>query len=50
MKWGDWFLLTMSVGYVCAAAAYWLEGNRGLSFSLLMYSLANLGLIYESSH
>ena len=49
MKWGDWFLLAMSLGYVCAAVAYWLEGHRGLSVALLMYSLANLGLIYESS-
>ena len=48
MKWGDWFLLAMSLGYVCAAVAYFLEGNRGLALALSCYAIANLGLVHQS--
>lgn len=48
MKWGDAFLLTMSAGYVCAAVAYFLEGNKGMALALSCYALANVGLILQS--
>ena len=48
MKWGDWFLLAMSAGYVLAAAAYLADGNKGYALALLAYAVANLGLIWAS--
>lgn len=45
MKWGDWFLLAMSAGYVLAAGAYYVEGNKGYALALGCYAVANLGLI-----
>ena len=48
MKWGDYFLLAMSAGYVLAAAAYLSEGNRGYALALGCYAVANLGLIWAS--
>lgn len=48
MKWGDWFLLAMSVGYVCAAVAYWFDGNKGYAVALMAYAVANMGLIWNS--
>ena len=48
MKWGDWFLLTMSVGYVAAAIAYAAEGNKCYALALGCYALANVGLVASS--
>lgn len=48
MKWGDWFLAAMSLGYVAAAVAYWLEGNKGYAVALMAYAIANGGLISAS--
>ena len=48
MKWGDWFLLAMSAGYVMAAAAYAMQGNSGYALALTCYAIANRGLIASS--
>lgn len=48
MKWGDYFLLAMSVGYIAASVAYFLEGNKGYGFALLCYACANCGLVASS--
>lgn len=49
MKAGDYFLVTMSVGYLCAAVAYWVGGDKGMGAALAFYACANIGLI-ASSH
>lgn len=48
MKWGDWFLLAMSLGYVLAAVAYAIQGNPGYALALVCYAVANCGLIWAS--
>ena len=45
---GDLLLLAMSLGYLAAAAAYFLDGNKGYALALFAYSIANLGLIYAA--
>lgn len=46
MTLGDWFLAVMSIGYFCAAAAYFVQGNTGYAITLCCYGIANFGLIY----
>lgn len=48
MKAGDWFLLAMSLGYLCAAVAYFIGGNKGYALALGCYAVANCGLIYAA--
>lgn len=48
MTWGDIFLSAMSVGYLCAAIAYSMQGNHGYGLALLCYAVANMGLIYAA--
>lgn len=45
MKTGDYFLAAMSCGYLAAAVAYWLGGNKGMGLALAFYAAANAGLI-----
>lgn len=42
---GDYFLAAMSFGYVCAGAAYYLGGQKGMGVALAFYACANIGLI-----
>ncbi len=48
MKAGDWFLAVMSLGYLGAAVAYYISGNKGYALALACYALANCGLIYAA--
>jgi len=48
MRAGDWFLAVMSLGYLGAALAYFLDGNKGYAIALLSYAVANCGLIYAT--
>ena len=48
MTYGDWFLLAMSAGYLGAAIAYGLEGNKGYALALTAYAVANLGLVWAA--
>ena len=48
MTYGDWFLLAMSAGYLGAAIAYALDGNKGYAVALTAYAIANLGLIHAA--
>jgi len=48
MRAGDWFLAVMSVGYLGAAVAYLLGGNKGYALALAAYAVANCGLIYAA--
>ncbi len=45
VKAGDYFLIAMSLGYLCAGAAYWLGGDKGMGVALFFYACANGGLI-----
>ena len=48
MNYGHAFLAAMSVGYLGAAVAYWIAGNKGYGVALLCYAIANFGLIYAA--
>lgn len=50
MTWGDKFLAIMSLGYLAAAVAYFIEGNRGYALALFAYAVANIGLIHASKN
>ena len=45
---GDLLLLAMSLGYLAAGTAYFLDGNKGYALALCAYAIANLGLIYAA--
>ncbi len=48
MRPGDIFLLVMSLGYLGAAACYYVDGNGGYALALTAYAIANCGLIAAS--
>ena len=48
LKAGDIFLAVMSVGYLGAAVAYLVGGNKGYALALACYALANCGLIWAT--
>ena len=48
MSGGSLFLLVMSLGYLGAAACYFVEGNNGYALALTCYAIANCGLIWAA--
>ena len=48
MSSGSIFLGLMSLGYLGAAVAYFLDGNKGYGLALFCYALANVGLIWAA--
>ncbi len=45
-----WFVAAVTVQYVCAAALYYVQGNRGMALAFGAYAVANVGLIMAGEH